>query len=661
MKYKAFISYRHSENGRRHAVALETALKRYAKPTLARPMKIFRDEKHMKPDISLPKLIQDGLENSEYLIFLAEKDAASSVWCQQELEEWCNPEKLNRTDRLIIVLIDDDIVLRGIDGIHWEQTNALPSALQSYLTSIPLYMDLRWAKSATDTDLIHPKYRHEINSLSARLKGVNPEDLNDEEIKTFRRNIRLRNGAIGVLLGMLMIAVGAAWLALEQQKIARQQTFLAKENEQRANEKKVESEQSLSNAKDEQERTRLALIQVKEEKNATEIQRQKAEENYQLAQEKTKEAVRQAETARLAVAEQQKALVEVAREAIHNAQAQIYRLDYVGALETIQPAATLNVAHQEVSDALFEIVFFYAETGRFDRAKGLLDTAARLVRHDLTTIKKLSNVEDFHNALKLLHPARFDSLNARYFPIMVPIPGGTDTLGSNHNDIGSQPRQPQIFTLSPYKMAKTETTWWQYNLFCEAKGKEKPEKPVFWAGDGDNPVTNVSWFDAVEYANWLSEQKGCEKSISKIGDGDDDYKVTLNAKGYRLPTEVEWEYAARASTDYIYAGSNDGNEVAWHVGTSSSRTHPVAKKKANAFGLYDMSGNVSEWCWDWYKDGSYAKLPSFPGMEPEGRGSRGLRGGNFGNWIMASEVANPNDCGPRRKNDGNGFRVAQGK
>jgi len=234
MKYKAFISYRHSENGRRHAVALETALKRYAKPTLARPMKIFRDEKHMKPDISLPKLIQDGLENSEYLIFLAEKDAASSVWCQQELEEWCNPEKLNRTDRLIIALIDDEIVLRGIDGIHWEQTNALPNALQPYLSSIPLYMDLRWAKSATDTDLIHPKYRHEINSLTARLKGVNPEDLNDEEIRVYRRNIRLRNGAIGVLLTMLLISMGATWWAISQQKIAERERVIAEQERKNA-------------------------------------------------------------------------------------------------------------------------------------------------------------------------------------------------------------------------------------------------------------------------------------------------------------------------------------------------------------------------------------------------------------------------------------------
>lgn len=218
MKYKAFISYRHSENGRRHAVALETALKRYAKPTLARPMKIFRDEKHMKPDISLPKLIREGLENSEYLIFLAERASAESQWCGEELEYWCGT--LRRTDRLIIALIDDDIVLDGTNGIHWDATTALPALLRPHLPAIPLYMDLRWAETAADTDLQNPKYRHEINALAARLRGVNPEDLNDEEIRVFRRNIRLRNGAIGVLLGMLVVALGATVWALDAQKKA---------------------------------------------------------------------------------------------------------------------------------------------------------------------------------------------------------------------------------------------------------------------------------------------------------------------------------------------------------------------------------------------------------------------------------------------------------
>ncbi|MCE7921590.1 MAG: TIR domain-containing protein [Haliscomenobacteraceae bacterium CHB4] len=243
-KYRAFISYRHSENGRHHAVALETALKRYAKPTFARPMSIFRDEKHMRPDISLPKLIREGLENSEYLILLAERASAESQWCGEELEYWCGA--LQRTDRLIIVLVDDDIALNGTDGVHWEQTTALPGLLQPYLISIPLYVDLRWAKRPTDTDLQNPKYRQEVNALAARLRGVNPEDLNDEEIRVFRRNIRLRNGAIGVLLGMLVVSVGATFWALNAQKEAQRQQQIAVSNAAEAKKQQQIAEKNLA-------------------------------------------------------------------------------------------------------------------------------------------------------------------------------------------------------------------------------------------------------------------------------------------------------------------------------------------------------------------------------------------------------------------------------
>ncbi len=304
MKYKSFISYRHSENGRRHAVALETALKRYAKPTLARPMPIFRDEKHMKPGINLPKLIQEGLENSEYLIFLAEKSSAGSQWCGEELEYWCNPAKLNRTQNLIIVLIGDDIILNKTSSVNFGRTTALPRLLEPYITSIPLYVDLRWAKTASDTDLQNSKYRHEINALTARLRGLNPEDLNDEEIRVFRRNIRVRNGAIAVLLGMLLVASGAAWWAVKQQGIAEEnaleansqseiavkQTDLATRNEKTAIKKTAEAEQNLEKANAEEKRAKEALIQVEKERNATEVQRQEAQKNFEVAKKEKEKA-----------------------------------------------------------------------------------------------------------------------------------------------------------------------------------------------------------------------------------------------------------------------------------------------------------------------------------------------------------------------------------
>ncbi len=290
MKYKAFISYRHLSGGRQ-AVALETALKRYAKPTLARPMKIFRDEKHLAPGGDLKKSIDEGLRNSEYLIFLAEKAAAESPWCQKELEDWCRPDLLNRAECLIIVLIDDHIAFDGINHVHWEQTTALPQLLQPYLTSIPLYMDLRWAKSTTDTDLQHPKYRHEINALAARLRGVNPEDLNDEEIRVFRRNIRLRNGAIAVLLAMLLISVGATFWALNAQKKAEASAAEALRQQQIAEANAVEArrQQQIADSN--------AVETIKQQKIA-EVNATEAKKQQQIAEINTAEAKKQQQVAK---------------------------------------------------------------------------------------------------------------------------------------------------------------------------------------------------------------------------------------------------------------------------------------------------------------------------------------------------------------------------
>jgi len=159
---------------------------------------------------------------------------------------------------------------------------------------------------------------------------------------------------------------------------------------------------------------------------------------------------------------------------------------------------------------------------------------------------------------------------------MVSVAGGTFTQG----------RQ---VTLSDYAIGKYEVTFAQYDAFCVDTSRTLPSDSGW--GRGTRPVINVSWYDAVTFCNWLSAEEGLPAAYSGSGTT---WTLDRTKTGYRMPTEAEWEYAARggASTHgYTYSGSNDLNAVAWYSSNSGSQTHAVGGKAANELGLYDMSGN----------------------------------------------------------------------
>ena len=192
----------------------------------------------------------------------------------------------------------------------------------------------------------------------------------------------------------------------------------------------------------------------------------------------------------------------------------------------------------------------------------------------------------------------------------VDIPAGTFIMGSPETEVNRDNDETQHeVTLSAFKMSKYEITFAQYDMFCEAMGREKPDDEGW--GRGNRPVINVSWDDATEFAEWM----GC-----------------------RLPTEAEWEYACRAgSTTPFNTGENlttkqanyDGNYPYNNnpEGVYRKQTLPVGSFAPNAWGLYDMHGNVWEWCSDWYDD-----YPTAPQTNPKGPvwGSyRVIRGGSW--------------------------------
>lgn len=190
---------------------------------------------------------------------------------------------------------------------------------------------------------------------------------------------------------------------------------------------------------------------------------------------------------------------------------------------------------------------------------------------------------------------------------MVPVEGGTFTMGATSeqgSDAFDYEKPAHQVTLSDYYIGQTEV---MQALWEAVMGSN----PSYHRGD-NLPVECVSWDD-------------CQKFIKKLNQ--------LTGKQFRLPTEAEWEYAARGgrkSRGYKYAGDNNIDSVAWYKGNSGYETHPVATKQANELGVYDMSGNVEEWCSDWYDwyDGYQSSSQSDP-QGPSSGSNRVFRGGCY--------------------------------
>lgn len=214
-------------------------------------------------------------------------------------------------------------------------------------------------------------------------------------------------------------------------------------------------------------------------------------------------------------------------------------------------------------------------------------------------------------------------------PAMVVIPAGRFDMGSENGDSDEKPVHP--VSIARFAMAKTEVTQRQWRLVMGTN-------PSYFKNCGDDcPVENVSWDDAKAYARRLSE---------------------LTGQDYRLPSEAQWEYACRAGGKHTYCGGADLGQVAWYDGNAQGSTKPVGRKQANAFGLFDMSGNVWEWVEDCYRD-------SYQGALSDGRARGGscekrvLRGGSWFSGPRVARSANRLRSAPADRDDIVGFRLAR--
>ena len=216
---------------------------------------------------------------------------------------------------------------------------------------------------------------------------------------------------------------------------------------------------------------------------------------------------------------------------------------------------------------------------------------------------------------------------------MVPVAGGTFTMGATSEqgtNIDSNEKPTHQVTLSSYMIGKTEVT---QALWQAVMGSN----PSYFRGD-NLPVEQVSWDD-------------CQKFITKLN--------ALTGKNFRLPTEAEWEYAARGgnmSQGYKYSGSNKIDDVAWHANNSGLRSASVASKAPNELGIYDMSGNVWEWCSDWFD--KYSSTAQTNPTGPDSGENRIGRGGSWGYDLTGCRVAKRDAAPPTTRSDNVGLRLA---
>jgi len=203
---------------------------------------------------------------------------------------------------------------------------------------------------------------------------------------------------------------------------------------------------------------------------------------------------------------------------------------------------------------------------------------------------------------------------------MVLLPGGTFTMG-DENEIDATPHE---VTVSAFYIDTNLVTQKQYE-------KLMGDNPSRWKAN-TNPVEQMRWSDGVRYCNARSESEGLQACYDL-----DTWKCNFAANGYRLPTEAEWEYACRAGTTTAYFFGDDASKLkayAWFEDNSGGKPRPVGRKPANPWGLYDMHGNLWEWCNDFYKVDYYQESPKENPRGPETGETKVLRGGA---WKFSAE------------------------
>ena len=374
----------------------------------------------------------------------------------------------------------------------------------------------------------------------------------------------------------------------------------------------------------------------------------------------------------------------------------IQQIEPLEAIKKFRAAVNVPVPEEEkrkkLYEDLLELAFLFAKVQQPVNARAALTIFRQLPGHseqiwqgvEKCLAEKWGKGHQFLDFLKDIKPDFIATMADRYYPNMIKVKGDTFKMGTKDYEWCSPPHDVEV---SDFYMAQTPTTFFQYGLYCIATGKSIKKHTPPWGRIGNHPLVLIRWYEAIEYSNWLSEQLGLpafydidKEQKDPNNHGNDWMQWTikpLNNKGFCLPTNAEWEFAARGGkhhASYKYAGSDKPDKVAWHEGNAGGETHPVKGLDPNDLRLYDMSGNVWEWCWDWFGYDYYKKCvekqktekqkvttnPTGPeASEKEQNFGRVVRGGSWFNEAESSRVALRSWIDPSFQNLTLGFRLVR--
>lgn len=320
--------------------------------------------------------------------------------------------------------------------------------------------------------------------------------------------------------------------------------------------------------------------------------------------------------------------------------------------------STLNVERELLKSTKRESMWqdLY-ESGAFDRMEhNIFATSSFAEALGSVTIENLSETEK--------------AFCVQMAKKMVRVPAGEFMMGALDDDneaLDSEKPRHKVTLTRDFLIGKYLVT----QVLWESVMGSNPS----WSKGPNRPVEQVSWYDVLEFCNKLSELEGLEPVYTI---NNDDVTCNWNSTGYRLPTEAEWEYSARGGQYFKYSGSDNADEVAWYWANSSvvdvddyegEVTHPVGHRKPNDFGLYDMSGNVEEWVWDWWEmwpgwswpEDYSAENPQDSLENPTGDPNgayRVVRGGSFGCDLEGVRLSGRSHVTPK-PSDYIGFRICR--